>query len=114
MSTRDEAARKLAAKHFQTEAGLTNIFRLTGPADAEGGKTEPIKLLEVNTATPPSGVMPLHFGPAPASGIFYPSVIVEVTPGEFEKIRTEELKLPAGWTIGEELPRPSAEDLEDF
>ena len=54
-----------------------------------------------------SGVMPLHFGPAPASGIPYSSIIVEVTPSEFEKIRTHELRLPDGWEIGEELPRPT-------
>ena len=69
--------------------------------------TTPIKLLEVNADTAPSGVMPLHFGPAPAGGIPYPSVIVEVTPDEFERIRAHELKLPDGWTIGEEYPRKS-------
>jgi hypothetical protein len=51
--------------------------------------------------------MPLHFGPAPASGIPYPSVIVEVTPDEFKKIQSHELKLPEGWEIGEELARPT-------
>ena len=51
--------------------------------------------------------MPLYFGPAPASGIPYPSVIVEVTPDEYLKIQSHELKLPAGWDHWEELPRPS-------
>jgi hypothetical protein len=64
--------------------------------------------LEVNADTVPTGVVPLHFGPAPASGIPYPSVIVEVTPGEFDRIRARELPLPAGWEVGEELPRPAA------
>ncbi len=51
--------------------------------------------------------MPLHFGPAPASGILFPSIIVEVTPEEFDRIKRNELKLPKGWTIGEELPKPT-------
>ncbi len=104
--TKDEAARELAKKHFEVEAGLTHIFRITGAPEAEVRPGEPIKLLEVNAATVPSGVMPLHFGPAPASGILYPSVIVEVTPEEFEKIKSKELKLPRGWMIGEEFPKP--------
>ena len=37
--------------------------------------------------------MPLeHFGPAPASGIPFSSIIVEVTPSELEKIRSHELR----------------------
>ena len=51
--------------------------------------------------------MPLYFGPVPSSGIPYASVIVEVTPDEFERIRVQELKLPDGWTIGEEYPKGS-------
>lgn len=110
MSSKDEAARELARRHFQVEDGLTRIFRIE--AVAEVSENEPIKLLEVNTATVPSGVMPLHFGPAPGSGIPYPSIIVEVTPAEFEKIRSNELKLPDGWKLGAELPKPAVNEPE--
>jgi|SRR5579864_7009855 len=64
-----EVAKELAKKHYQVEAGLTQIFRITVKADAEIIPAEPIKPLEVNENTAPSGVMPLHFGPAPASNI---------------------------------------------
>src|SRR5438046_1908095 len=101
-----EVAKELARKHYQVEAGLTQAFRITGKAEVEVVPAEPIKLLEVNENTIPSGVMPLHFGPAPASGIPYPSIIIEVTPDEFEKIKTHELKLPESWQIGEELHKP--------
>jgi|SRR3954470_17377542 len=107
MIDKDEAAKVLARKHYQIEDGITHIFRLTDKVEVEVRPAEPIKLLEVNAATVPSGVMPLHFGPAPASGVPFPSVIVEVTPAEFEKIRRQELKLPQGWVIGEEIPRPA-------
>ena len=46
--------------------------------------------------------MPLHFRPVPGSGIPYPSVIVEITPDEFDRIRLQDLKLPDGWTVDEE------------
>jgi hypothetical protein len=108
MPSKDEAARQLANRHYQVESGLTRIFRLTGDSEVEVNPVEPIKLLEVNAATVSCGVMPLHFGPLPASGVPFPSVIVEVTPEEFAKIETHELQLPPGWVIGEELPRLTA------
>ena len=102
-------AKELANKHYRVEGGLTRIFRLTGTAEVEVRPAEPIKLLEVNESTFPSGVRPLQFGPAPASGIPFSSVIVEVTPDEFVRIESEELKLPRGWMLGEELARPADE-----
>ncbi len=108
--TKDEEARELAKKHFQVEAGLTHVIRIGGSPDVEFRPNEPIKLLEVNENTVPSGIVPIRFGPSPASGIHYSSVIVEVTPDEFTKLRAGELKLPDGWTLGEELPKPSMEE----
>jgi hypothetical protein len=103
MPSKDEAARALASKHFEIEEGMTRILRLRAAAEAEECEGEPIKLLEVNAATVPSGIMPLHFGPAPASGVPYPSIIIEVDPEEFERIESAELTLPNGWRIGEEF-----------
>jgi hypothetical protein len=106
--TKDEAAKTLAATHYAMGSGISHIFRVVGQADVEVVPSEPIKLLEVNAATIPTGVMPLRFGPAPASGVPYPSVIIEVTPAEYQKIRAQELKLPNGWQIGGELPKAGA------
>lgn len=69
------------------------------------GQREPIKLLEVNENTIASGILPLSFGPATAYGN-YPSVILEVTREEFDKIKSNELKLPHCWKIGEMIPKP--------
>jgi predicted nucleic acid-binding Zn-ribbon protein len=105
---RSSVARELAWKHYEAEEGLQRVIRLESSHEAEGRSAEPIKLLEVNANTIPSGILPVSFGPAPASGIPYPSIIVEVSPEEFERIQSQELKLPRGWQLGEELPRPSA------
>ena len=107
MPTKEEVARKLADIHYEVEAGMREIIRYTGTSDAEANSTEPIKLLEVNENTVPSGILPLGFGPLPGSGIHYPSVIVEVTPEEYERIKRHELKLPAGWSHATPLPRPT-------
>jgi hypothetical protein len=103
----NDAVRELAMRQYEIEDGLVHIFRITDSGAAELGEDEPIKLLEVNANTPETGIMPLYFGPGPASGIPYPLVIIEVSPNEFEKIKSNELKLPEGWTVGEEIPRPA-------
>jgi len=94
---RDESASELAKKHFQVEPGLTRVIPFSGSQTFELPTAEPIKLLEVNTNTVPTGIMPLGFGPAPEAGIRLPSVIIEVTPDEFEKIEAKEMPLPKGW-----------------
>jgi len=107
VSDKDEVAKKLAHQHYDLEPGITRIFKLRDKPEFEGLSSTPIKLLEINIDTAPSGIMPLHFGPVPGSGIPYPSVIVEVTPDEFERIKVQELKLPDGWTIDEEYLKGS-------
>jgi len=87
------------------EVGLSHVFRITGSADVEARPTEPIKLLEVNENTVPSGILPIQFGPEPAVGLHYPSIILEVTPDEFQKIQSDELKLPNGWKVGDLIPK---------
>ncbi len=94
-------------RHYEIEDGLTQIFRITDTTAPDVTNGEPIKLLEVNVNTPEAGIMPLHFGPLPASGIPFASIIIEVSPNEFERIRSNELKLPKGWIIGEEISRPA-------
>jgi hypothetical protein len=100
----EESASELARRHYQVEPGLTRVILFSEcPALATA---EPIKLLEVNTNSAPSGVMPLGFGPAPEAGIRFPSVIIEVTPDEFEKIEAKELALPHGWEFKQrDIPR---------
>lgn len=102
---REAVARELAHKHYEIESGLTHVFWITSPSETELNPTEPIKLLEVNENTVPSGIMPIQFGPSPASGVYYPSVIVEVTPHEYARIQTGDLRLPEGWDLGEEIPK---------
>lgn len=112
MPNKTHEARKLAAAHYEMEEGVTQIFRILGGTEAERRPDEPIKLLEVNEYSIPSGVMPLHFDAAPARGIHFPSVIIEVTPEEFNEIQLHELELPEGWTLGDLLPKPANSRLD--
>lgn len=103
--SKEESARTLAQKHYELESGLTKIFWFKGPSDAADNSREPIKLLEVNEDTFSSGVMPLHFAAMPSMGIPYPSVIVEVTPDEYNLIEAKKLSLPKNWETPKELPK---------
>jgi hypothetical protein len=103
--SKEVVAVRLAQAHFSVEPVIAHIFRLLADDERESDPSEPVKLLEVNPETTADGVRPVFFGPHNASGIFYPSVIVEVTPGEFEQIRGGELKLPNNWRLGPEMPR---------
>jgi hypothetical protein len=98
--SKDEIARVLAEAHHDMEPVISRIVRLV--ADQEGDEREPVKLLEVNPATSPSGILPIAFAADPP-GVPYASVVVEVTEREFEQIREGRLDLPAGWRMGETL-----------
>lgn len=106
---RDEAARRLALMHYEIEPGMFKIFRIRTEEPAEEKHEEPIKLLEVNEATVPTGILPLKFGPLPEDGIDYPSIIVEVTPAEYEALRQGRLQLPGHWRIEDELSRSESD-----
>lgn len=107
MPNKETEALKLAEAHYEMEEGITHIYQLLSDVNTEARPNEPIKLLEVNQNTIPSGVMPLQFAPQPSFGFHFPSVIVEVTPEEFQLIQSRQLALPNGWAVGTELPRPA-------
>lgn len=108
MDTVKDEAKRLAEKHYEIEVGIRSIILLRQQTDNNDDGDKKIALLEINENTVPTGIMPLEFRPAPESGFHYPSIIVEVTPEEFERIKTKELLLPDGWSMGEEIPRPYA------
>ena len=101
MIDRDLVAKFLADAHRDVENTITRIVRIVATT-GESESSQPIKLLEVNEATTPSGIWPIAFTPDPPR-VPYGSVVVEVTPGEYQDIVNGRLKLPDGWVLGDEL-----------
>jgi hypothetical protein len=101
MKSKLEVAMGLAKAHFALEPNLKRVC-LIEPLESENPR-EPIKLLEVVEGTIERGIDPIAFSADPARGIDYPSIIVEVSPAEYEDIRRGKLHLRS-WTLGEELP----------
>ena len=85
---------------------MTQIFRITGSSDGEFRPNEPIKLLEVNENTVPAGIMPIQFGPSPASGLNYPTIIVEVTPTNSRRSRISSWSFRMGGRSATRSPGP--------
>jgi hypothetical protein len=100
MPQKDEVARLLANAHRSMEPTISRIIRLI--TDREDEIREPVKLLEVNPATSPSGIFPIAFTADPPR-VPYPFLVVEVTEAEFERITAGTLPLPAGWRLGDTL-----------
>jgi hypothetical protein len=92
MPTKEEVIRSLVSHHFRVEAGLEQILVIPGEA------AEPIKLLEVNANTFPSGTVDV-FAFSPTQDVPFVTEIAEVTPEEFERLKRRDLSLPAGWTL---------------
>ena len=95
-----QVAKALAQSHRRLEPGIRLIFQVI--SDREDYPDEPLKLLEVNPDTSPSGIFPIAFNADPPT-VPFPSVVIEVTDGEFERIRAGSLLLPDGWKLGEPL-----------
>jgi hypothetical protein len=104
LADKSEIAELLAEAHCKFEPAINRIVRVI--ADEEGASNEPVKLLEVNPDTSPSGIVPIAFGPDPPQ-VPFPSVVIEVTEAEFEKIQSGTLLLPHGWRL-DKLLYPSA------
>ena len=100
MSRKDAVAQELAYAHVRIDPGIRTVVRVL--ADNEDAADEPVKLLEVNPETPASGIIPITLGAAPPV-VRFPSVVIEVTEEEDEKIKTRDLRLPHGWVLGPEL-----------
>lgn len=97
MPDKDAIAQLLATAHSEGEPTIVRIVRLVG--DNEGELREPVKLLEVNPVTSPSGIVPIAFGADPPT-VPYPSIVVEVTPDEYARVQSGQLVLPREWRLG--------------
>ena len=101
IASKEDVALDLARSHAEAEPGIKFIYRLI--TANEGSDAEPIKLLEVNENTVEQGIEPIRFGPDEAGGVYFASVVVDVSPREFEAIRQGRLSLPPGWSVGPKL-----------
>ena len=100
---RDDLARWYAGRHMDIDQGVQQIFFLpTGASPRE------IRFLEVNAmiseTTPPE---PIDFGVDIGGENAHTLYVLDITPGQWDAVRSGTMPLPAGWTLdgGQELAR---------
>jgi hypothetical protein len=85
-------ARRLAAAHQAADPETRHIFLNPDPAERE------IRLLEVTGSAPTTReLFPFAFAERRDLGINFPSVVLLLSPTEWEEVETGKLPLPGGW-----------------
>ena len=85
-------ARKLAEAHQAADPETRLIFLNPDPAEQE------IRLLEVSGSAPTTReLFPFAFTERRDLGINFPSVVLLLSPTEWEEVKTGKLPLPGGW-----------------
>jgi hypothetical protein len=105
--TKADVIHWLVEHHFRIEDGLQHVLVIRGPRFDD--PADPIKLLEVNANTVPTGsVAPFSF--SPTKDVPFVTEIAEITPEEFRRLQLNELAMPPGWTLAdaEDRRRPAA------
>jgi hypothetical protein len=105
---RDEMARRYATRHLKTDTGIRSIYYLKQHAPERE-----IRLVEINELIADRDkdpLEPIDFGVDVGDEAAHSLLILDVTPSQWEKIRTNELRLPPGWSLdeAEHFPRRSA------
>lgn len=92
---RDSLARRYAKRHMEIDSGVKQIYYLP-----TGAPPREIRFLEVNemiSETTP--LEPIDFGVDVGSDNAHSLYVLDVTPSQWEAIRSGEIRLPAGWTL---------------
>jgi hypothetical protein len=96
LSERAAFAEWLARQHLRYDTRLTEIVYLpTGASEDE------VRLLEVNTGLfpePGNPIVPIETTPA-ITDLPFRMLVADVTPEEWDRIKTDPSLLPAGWKL---------------
>ena len=85
-----DVATRLAAAHQKEDPATSDVFLAKGE--------EEVRLVEISKSVGNTGeVLPFRFGPRVDQDIPYPSVIVVLSPEEWQLVKDGKLKLPDGW-----------------
>ena len=93
VKTVPEVAAELAKAHVADDPQTTAIYYVEGIDDE-------VRLVEVSSSLGDNGpgeVLPFRFQAQPEDGVPYASVVVLLSPSEWESVGKKELFLPPGW-----------------
>jgi hypothetical protein len=102
-SERLRAAQKTAEAHSKIDPDVRQVYLLESSDTEEDCLDEPIKLLEVVDGAFEAGVEPIGFPPNAGRGVDYWTMIVEVSPREFEAFGKTIRFQNKVWRVGQAL-----------
>lgn len=100
LETKLKYARKLSNIHRRVEDTISGVAYITSASEAD--PKEPIKVMEINSATSAAGFFPIMFGPT--ERIPFTTTLIELTPKEARAVEKGTLEdWPKDWEIGKWL-----------
>jgi hypothetical protein len=97
MKTVPQLAEELAKAHVEDDPKTTDVYYV------EGVNHDDVRLVEVSSSldnTGPGEVLPFRFQAQPEKGVPHASVVVLLSPSEWEAVRKDELRLHPGLEKG--------------
>jgi hypothetical protein len=92
----DAVAINIAKSHMTEDQSTVAIYRAQG--------VDEVRLIEVTSSVGTTNdILPFRFGPRPDVGVPYPSVVVLLSPEEWDSVKGGRLQLPEGWGSPAEL-----------
>ena len=98
---RDSIARWYAQEHLKTDPGIVAVHYLPNNA-----REREIRLIEINRLIGDrndDALEPIDFGVDTGMDTAHKLFVLDVTPQQWERIRTKELHLPANWSLDGEI-----------
>jgi len=95
-----DVARELAEAHRAEDPETDEVYLATAEDE--------VRLVEVSRSVGPTKgdkLLPFRFVQRPDLGVPYDSVVVLVSPGEWESVRAGRLSLPVGWGSAVDLQK---------
>ena len=97
MKSIDDVAHELAAAHRREDPETREVYFLRAKDE--------VRLVEVSGSAHSGGeVLPFGFAARRDLGVPYPSVVVLLSPEDWERVRRGELDLPEGWDVAKLEP----------
>lgn len=99
---RDEMARWYAREHLEVDPGIREVYYL--PADAPEREIRLVEINELIVERLEEALEPLDFGVGRDADVEHTLLVLDVTPGQWERIQKQEVPLPSGWSLRGAVP----------
>lgn len=103
---RDSLANWYATQHLRTDPGIRQIFYL--PNDASEREIRLVEINELIGERTDDALEPIDFGIDRGMDSEHQLLVLDITPGQWERIHQGQLSLPASWTLEGAVPLPKS------